>query len=95
MTHHQATTMRGLIPVRVLTVWGILVVLSVLGPVLGVEGSGIIWAEIALLTFAVVKVRFVGLDFMELRHAPVPMRWAIEAYCVILWILIVGLFVWL
>ncbi|MFT4014654.1 MAG: cytochrome C oxidase subunit IV family protein [Paracoccus sp. (in: a-proteobacteria)] len=85
-------SIRKLIPARVYAVWAVLVALSILGPVLGVEGRGMLWAEIALLTLAVVKVRFVGLDFMELRHAPRPMRFAFEAYCLVLWGLIVGLY---
>ena len=41
------------------------------------------------------SVRLVGLDFMELRHAPLPLRAAFEAYCVGMWALLSALYLWL
>jgi hypothetical protein len=46
----------------------------------------------AVITIAAVKARFVGLDFMELRGAPVLMRVAFEAWCIILCVALVGLY---
>jgi hypothetical protein len=40
-------------------------------------------------------VRLIGLDFMELRHAPIPLRAIFEAYCVLLWAVLSGLYLWL
>lgn len=40
------------------------------------------WASAALIVIALVKIRFVILDFMELRHAPLPFRLAGEAWVV-------------
>jgi hypothetical protein len=36
---------------------------------------------IAILVIAFVKIRFVGLYFMELRGAPAPLRIVFETYC--------------
>lgn len=87
------------IPGRILIIWLVLVVLTVANPLLGTgEASGGTDSEIlatAILTIAVVKVRFVGLDFMELRAAPRPMRLVFEAYCLILWAVLVACFLWL
>ena len=46
----------------------------------------------AVITIAAVKARFVGLDFMELRGAPVLMRVAFEAWCIILCVALVCLY---
>jgi len=46
-------------------------------------------AGVVILAIAFLKIRFVMLDFMELRHAPVGMRaageaWAIGICCVLI-----------
>lgn len=38
------------------------------------------YAVLCILLVAWVKVRFVVLDFMEVRHAPLPLRLALEAW---------------
>ncbi len=51
---------------------------------------------VVVLAIAAIKVRYVGLDFMELRHAPpIPLRAAFECYCVGMWALLSGLYLWL
>ncbi|MQB07881.1 hypothetical protein DXT91_27970 [Agrobacterium tumefaciens] len=85
-------TVQKLVPVRLLAIWFVLVSLSILGPTLGSESESIALVGAAILAFAVVKVRFVGLDFMELRHAPIAMRAAFEAYCLILWVTLAALY---
>lgn len=79
-----------LVPKRVFMTWGILVTLSILAPIAGVEGEGAQWGVIIVLALALVKVRFVGLDFMELRHAPRWARFAFEAYCLGLFALLLN-----
>jgi caa(3)-type oxidase subunit IV len=37
-------------------------------------------AVVGIFLIAAVKVRYVILDFMELRHAPIPVRAAFEAW---------------
>jgi hypothetical protein len=41
-------------------------------------------ANIAIIVVAFIKVRFVGLDFMELRNAPLPARIAFELWVIVL-----------
>ena len=45
-----------------------------------------------VLIVAFVKVRFVGMYFMELRRAPVPLRAAFEAYCLVVCSVIVAMY---
>lgn len=58
------------------------------------HGTGSLVA-VVVLGIAAIKVRLVGLDFMELRHAPVPLRVAFEAYCLGMWALLSALYLWL
>jgi hypothetical protein len=75
--------------------WLILVAATLASWALGADhGTGSLVA-VAVLGIAALKVRLVGLDFMELRHAPIPLRAAFEVYCVALWALLSGLYVWL
>ncbi|CAN3130668.1 cytochrome C oxidase subunit IV family protein [Mycobacterium sp. smrl_JER01] len=75
--------------------WLFLVAATVLSWAVGAEhGTGSLVA-VLVLGIAAVKIRLVGLDFMELRHAPFPLRVAFEAYCVGLWALLSGLYLWL
>lgn len=39
-----------------------------------------------IMGFALLKVYFVGTEFMELRHAPSALRWAFTAWALALWI---------
>ena len=75
--------------------WLILVAATLASFALGADhGTGSLVA-VAVLAIAAIKVRLVGLDFMELRHAPIPLRVAFEVYCVGLWALLSGLYLWL
>lgn len=85
----------SLLRARSTYVWLTLVVVTILSWAVGAEhqvGSGI---AVLVLALAVVKVRFVGLDFMELRSAPLLLRGAFEFYCVALWCVLVGMYLWL
>jgi hypothetical protein len=76
-------------------VWIALVVVTVVSWAVGAEhevGSGI---GLFVLGLAVIKVRFVGLDFMELRNAPGALRGLFEAYCLVLWSVLAGMYLWL
>lgn len=87
--------MLSLIPVRARLSWLILVAATCASWALGAEhGTGSV-VVVAVLGIAAVKVRLVGLDFMELRHAPIPLRAVFEIYCVALWALLSGLYLWL
>lgn len=87
--------LKDLVPLRVAVTWAVLVTLSILGPILNIEGEGSTLIAVIVLAFAVIKVRFVGLDFMELRHAPVAMLAVFEAYCAVLLGTLAGLYVFL
>jgi caa(3)-type oxidase subunit IV len=47
-------------------------------------------AVVGIFLIAAVKVRYVMLDFMELRHAPIPVRVAFEAWPVVVTAMILG-----
>lgn len=75
--------------------WLLLVAATLASWLVGADhGTGSLVA-VLVLAIAAVKIRLVGLDFMELRHAPVPLRAAFEIYCLTLWAVLSGLFLWL
>lgn len=76
-------------------VWAALVIFTVLSFALGGEHliDNRTLAAAVVLGIAAVKVRLVGLHFMELRHAPVALRAAFEAYCVGLFAVLMGLYI--
>jgi len=47
-------------------------------------GDRYTYATVAIVIIAFIKVRFVFLDFMELRHAPLPLRLAFESWALVL-----------
>ncbi len=49
-------------------------------------------AGVVILAIAFLKIRFVMLDFMELRHAPFAMRAAGEAWAVCIGGVLIGLY---
>jgi hypothetical protein len=69
---------------RITAVWLILVVATLVSWESARAGSDQGLATSAVLAIAFVKVRFIGLEFMELRTAPLPLRLAFE-----LWLLVV------
>jgi heme/copper-type cytochrome/quinol oxidase subunit 4 len=76
-------------------VWAALVVFTVLSFALG--GEHLIdhqtLAAALVLGIGAVKVRLVGMHFMELRGAPVALRAAFEAYCAGLFVVLMGIYV--
>jgi hypothetical protein len=78
--------MRSLIFSRVSLVWFLLVAATAISWEMG-HGAGfedIRYASTAIIVIAFIKVRYVILDFMEIRHAPIWMR-AVG----IVWVLVV------
>lgn len=87
--------MKSLVWTRSTLVWVALVVATIVSWALGSKhaiGSNV---AVVVLGVAVLKVRFVGLDFMELRHAPLQLRAMFESYCVALWGVLAGMYWWL
>jgi hypothetical protein len=75
--------------------WLILVVATVISWAVGAgHGTGSMVA-LVVLAIAACKVRLVGLDFMELRRAPIPLRAAFEFYCFAIWAVLSALYLWL
>ena len=69
---------------RITLVWLALVAATLISWSFG-HGRGIDVhaAGIAVIIIAFVKIRYVILDFMELRTAPLGMRVAAEAWCIV------------
>ena len=78
--------MRTLLLNRISIVWVLLILATALswhfGHGLGF-GDAYQYATSAILVITFVKVRFVFLDFMEVRRAPLPLRVAFEAWAVV------------
>ena len=55
----------------------------------------VVLAMVVVFGIAAIKVRLIGLDFMELRSAPIPLRAAFEGYCLVLWGVLSGLYLFL
>lgn len=76
-------------------VWVLLITATgvswVLGNQHGIHGHEL--ASVIILLIAFVKVRLVGLYFMELREAPNVLRGLFEAYCLIVCALLLGVFI--
>ncbi|MCT7657072.1 cytochrome C oxidase subunit IV family protein [Mycobacterium deserti] len=86
---------RSLFNARSTYVWLGLVAVTVVSWAVGAEhGIGSVVA-IVVLALALIKVRFVGLDFMELRSAPLVLRAVFEGYCIIVWMVLAGMYLWL
>ncbi len=76
-------------------VWLFLVAATVLSWALGTDHGFVsdhLTASVIILVVAFVKVRFVGLYFMELKDAPVPLRLLLEAWCLVVCGLAIGFF---
>jgi hypothetical protein len=75
--------------------WLVLIAATLVSYALGAEhGVGSV-TVVLVLGIAAFKIRLVGLDFMELRSAPIPLRAAFEGYCLALWTVLSGLYLFL
>lgn len=93
-TPAAAPSLRSIVGRTPVLVWAALVVATVASYVLG--GEHLIddrtLAAAVVIGVGLVKVWLVGLHFMELRHAPLPLRWVFEAYVVITFVVLVVLY---
>lgn len=81
----------GLLRERATAVWLVLMVLTVLTTwVLSKDIGSPAVAVVGTFLIAALKVRFVMLDFMELRHAPTPARLALLGWVAVVTALILG-----
>ncbi|HWF54201.1 MAG TPA: cytochrome C oxidase subunit IV family protein [Solirubrobacteraceae bacterium] len=76
--------MTALLKSRVSLVWLGLIIATLISWRIGTDhGVHAHLATTIVLLVAFVKVRFVGLYFMELRDAPLPLRGIFEGYCLV------------
>lgn len=91
-------TMRTLVRSELSLAWLGLVLLTLIAWFLGTDhgfnGSDHAPASAAIFVVATFKVRMVGMYFMELRGAPRGLRAIFEGYCVMLLVLLTGLYFW-
>jgi hypothetical protein len=80
---------------RAVASWLILIAATGTSFAVGVEHATGSLVVLVVLAIATVKMRLVGLDFMELRHAPVPLRAAFEVYCLALFAALSYIYLWL
>jgi caa(3)-type oxidase subunit IV len=87
-------TMTALLRTPATGIWVVLILATITSWLLGTNhGIGNhTYASVAILLIAFVKVRLVGLYFMELREAPTVLRGLFEAYCVIVCTVVITLF---
>ena len=76
-------------------VWAALVVFTVISFLLGGEHliDNKTLAAVIVVGIAAIKIRLVGLHFMELKNAPVALRAAFEGYCAVLFLALMGIYV--
>ncbi len=75
--------MASLVKNRFSLIWLILVVASLLSwESMAIAGDDARLGRMVILVIAFLKVRLVGIEFMELRHAPVLLRAGFEAWCI-------------
>jgi len=79
---------------RVAAIWALLMTATLVSWLLGgdhvIHGRDAVGAVVIVIAF--VKVRLVGLHFMELRGAPRPLRGVFEAYVGLACAVLLGLF---
>ena len=89
------STMTALLRAPATVVWAVLIVATIatwtLGTQHGIHSHTL--ASVLILLIAFIKVRLVGLYFMELREAPTVLKGLFEAYCVVVCTAVVGTFV--
>jgi caa(3)-type oxidase subunit IV len=88
------TLVTALLRTPATAVWVVLILATITSWMLGTDHgiSNHTYASVAILLIAFIKVRLVGLYFMELREAPLVLRGIFEAYCVIVCSAVTGLF---
>ena len=64
------------------TIWLVLIGVTLLSWEAGTTNLNItpVWHAVAVLLLTFTKVRFVVLDFMEVRHAPIQLRLILDAW---------------
>jgi len=76
---------------RLILLWAVLVAITALSWGSAHNFAGPRWQGVVVILLALVKVRFVILDFMEVRHAPKALRLALEGWVVVISLALVGM----
>lgn len=84
----------ALLRTRVSVVWLVLIAATLVSWGVGTDhGIAAELATVVVLVVAFVKVRLVGMYFMELKAAPAPLRLAFECYCVVVCAALIAMYV--
>jgi heme/copper-type cytochrome/quinol oxidase subunit 4 len=86
--------MTALLRTPATAVWAFLILATVVSWTLGTDHGfhNHTLASVMILLIAFIKVRLVGLYFMELRDAPTVLHGLFEAYCLIVGTVVVSVF---
>ncbi len=89
----MTTSVKSYVPRRTWLVWASLIALTL---ITGTFGTSMPFAHsvttAVVLAIALVKVRLIGTDFMELRRAPRPLAAAFDVYLVVVYCGLVGMY---
>jgi heme/copper-type cytochrome/quinol oxidase subunit 4 len=89
----MAAQLVTLLKSRITLVWLALIAATLVSWRVGTDhGLHAHLATTIVVCVAFIKVRFVGLYFMELREAPVPLRAIFEGYCVVVCALVITMY---
>jgi hypothetical protein len=91
------TPATSLLRSRITAVWSLLIFATLLSAWLGTghglgAGADHTLATLAIIVVAFLKLRCVGLYFMELRHAPPALRAVFEGYVAVVCGVLIGLY---
>jgi hypothetical protein len=88
------STLSVLARTKATAVWLVLIGATLAASVLGSDHAttGHRGVSTLILGVAFVKVRLVGIYFMELRRAPAALRLVFEGYCVVVFAAILGMY---
>jgi caa(3)-type oxidase subunit IV len=80
----MAAQFTALLKSRISLIWLVLIAATLVSWKVGTDhGVHAHLATVIVLLVAFIKVRLVGMYFMELREAPLPLRLIFEGYCVV------------
>jgi len=92
----MTSTLMPLLRTKATPVWGVLIAATIVSWWLGTDhGLGSDDHQVAstlILLVAFIKVRFIGLYFMDLRDAPIVLRALFEGYCIAVCTLVLGMY---
>lgn len=92
--NEPTATVGDLLRSRLTIVWAILVAATLMSFWLGSDGE-VSWfsGTIAIIAVTMIKVYLIGMYFMELGNAPALLRAIFQAYCIVTFLVLVGVYV--